>query len=115
MAIIHCPACNQRMSSVAKACPACHEPVGELSEEQRQTLLMRRWRDRIYRARNFTYLAMALVVFGLLGWWMSEPQGLAMPVGTIPAILLSVGVVGYLLGWGWLLWVRLREDPRRRR
>ncbi len=113
MAIIRCPACNRRMSSLVRECPACHQPVGEMSEEQRQTLLMRRWRDRIYRARNFTFVAMTLVVCGLLGWWMSEPQGLVLPVPAIPSILLATGVVGYLVSWSWLFWVRWREDPRR--
>lgn len=85
-----------------------------MSEQQRQTLLIRRWRDRIYRARNATYVAMALAVCGLIGWWASEPQGLALPVPEIPSILLALGIVGYLVSWVWLLWVRWRGNPRRR-
>lgn len=113
MAIIRCPACDRRMSSAARACPHCHEPVGELSESDRDRLLVRRWRDRIYRARNLTYLAMTLVVAGLIIWWLTEPQGLVLPIGLVPGLLLGLGLIGYVAGWSWLVWLRMRQDPRR--
>ncbi|MGK7296437.1 MAG: hypothetical protein ACNS61_11530 [Candidatus Wenzhouxiangella sp. M2_3B_020] len=101
------------MSSLAKACPHCHEPVGELSESEREKLAMRRWRDRIYRARNLTYVAMTLVVAGLIAWFVAEPRGLALPIGMFPGVLLGVGLIGYVASWGWLAWIKFREDPRR--
>lgn len=113
MAIIHCPACGRRMSSVSKACPSCHEPVGELSESDRERLLVRRWRDRIYRARNLTYAAMTLVVAGMIAWWLAGPQGLSLPIPLVPGVLLGLGLLGYVASWGWLIWLRLREDPRK--
>lgn len=114
MAIIQCPACDRRVSSKAPACPHCHEPLADLDEDERERLLVRRWRDRIYRARNFTYLAMALVVAGMIAWWLAEPQGLMLPIGTVPGVLLAVGVLGYVAAWGWLLWLKLQRDPRKR-
>lgn len=114
MAIIRCPACDRRMSSAAKACPSCHEPVGELSESDRERLLVRRWRDRIYRARNMTYAAMALVVAGMIAWWLAEPQGLSLPIDLVPGVLLGFGLVGYVASWGWLVWLRMHMDPRQR-
>lgn len=102
------------MSSVAKACPHCHEPLGELTESDRQQLQLRRWRDRLYRARNVTYAAMALVVVGVIAWWMAEPQGLTLPLPTVPGVLLGFGFLAYLASWGWLIWLRTQADPRGR-
>jgi len=101
------------MSSLSEACPHCHEPVGKLDQEQRERLALRRWRTRVYRARNLTYLAMGLVVAGMLVWWISPPQGLSPPVGMPAALLLGVGFVGYAGSWGWLLWLRFMRAPKR--
>ncbi len=106
MAIIHCPACNQRMSSVAKTCPACSSPIGKLSEEDRERLQARRRKTRIYRARNVTYVAMTLIVLGMLVWWFQPPSGLALPVPFMPALLFGLGTVAYVVGWCWLLMIR---------
>jgi len=113
MAIIRCPACDRRMSSIAKACPNCHEPVGELDRKQREELARKRWRLQLYRARNLTYLAMGVVVIGALVWWVSPPQGLRPPVSTPAAALLGLGLIGYLASWGWLLWLRFMRPPGR--
>lgn len=113
MAIIRCPACNRRISSLAKACPHCHEAVVKLDREERYALARRRWRTQLYRARNLTYLAMGLVVVGTLVWWVAPPQGLVPPVGTPAMLLLGLGLVGYLGGWGWVLWLRYLRAPDR--
>lgn len=113
MAIVRCPSCDQRISSLLESCPHCHEVLAELSDEQRDRIAMRRWRDRIYRARNFSYLAMALVVVGVVVWWINEPQGLGLPVPSAAAFLLGLGLVAYVASWCWLMWLRLRQDPRK--
>lgn len=113
MAIVRCPTCDQRISSLAESCPHCHEVLGQLSDDQRERIALRRWRDQIYRARNFSYLAMTLVVVGMIAWWISEPQGLALPVPPQAAYLLGVGAAAYVISWSWLLWVRWRQDPRK--
>lgn len=111
MAIIRCPSCNRRMSSMAKACPHCHEAVGELDQKERDQLARRRWRTQLYRARNLTYLAMGLVVVGALVWWVTPPEGLTPPVSMPAMVLLGLGLVGYLGAWGWVLWLRFMRDP----
>lgn len=113
MALVRCPACHQRMSSLARVCPACHEPVGEIDESERAKIALRRWRDRLFLARNVTYLAMTLIVIGIVVWWLQPPDGLALPVGLVPSALLAAGFLAYVAGWGWLLWLKLRADPRR--
>lgn len=110
MAIIHCPSCNRRMSSIAKVCPSCHTPLGKISEEERERLVLRRWRTRLYQARNVTYLAMTLVVAGMLWWWLAPPSGLALPVPVPAALLLGLGMVLYLAGWCWIVWLRLTRN-----
>lgn len=113
MAIIRCPSCNRRMSSIAKTCPHCHDEVGELDQSERNRLARQRWRTQLYRARNLTYLAMGLVVVGTLVWWMTAPAGLTLPVSMPAALLLGLGIVGYLVGWSRVLWLRLRRAPER--
>jgi len=111
MAIIRCPACSRRISSMAKACPHCHEPVGKLDPGERSQLAYRRWRTKLYRARNLTYLAMGLVVIGALVWWMTPPQGLAPPVSTPAALLLGLGIAGYVGSWARVIWLRFMRAP----
>lgn len=98
------------MSSLAKSCPNCHEAIGKLSDSEREKLAVRRWRARIYHARNFTYLAMTLVIFGIIVWWLHPPRGLGLPVGTPAAMLLGLGLVAYAASGCWLLWLRYRGD-----
>ncbi|GAB4171464.1 MAG: hypothetical protein Kow0020_06200 [Wenzhouxiangellaceae bacterium] len=113
MAIIRCPACDRRISSKAPSCPHCHEAVGELNDEQRERLAMRRWRDQMYRVRNLTYLAMVLIVAGLGLWWVTGAEGLVLPINLGALILLMLGTMLYLVGWALLMWIRWRKDPRR--
>lgn len=113
MAIIHCPACNRRISSVAGTCPHCHQAIGELDRSERNELARRRWRARLHRARTLTYLAMGLVVAGALVWWMTPPAGLMPPVSMAAAVLLGLGIVGYVVSWSWMLWLRYMRAPGR--
>ncbi|NDY95535.1 zinc ribbon domain-containing protein [Wenzhouxiangella limi] len=111
MAIVRCPNCGQRMSSLAKTCPHCDTPVGKLSARDRNRLARNRWQRHADRAANTTYLALGLLVFGAIWWWGAPPQGWFFPPPIAALIALPVGVVLYSVGRGWLIWLRL---PRNR-
>lgn len=107
MAIMRCPECGKRISDRAAACPYCDAATGEMSAEDMARMVRRRWRARLYRARNLTYIAMGLVMLGALWWWFTPPQGLALPLPVVAGILMGVGLVVYLAGWAWIVWLRL--------
>lgn len=113
MAIIHCPQCDRRISSQAPACPHCDTPTGEMSDEERSRLMLRRWRTRMYRARNLTYIAMGLVVAGALWWFFVPPEGLALPVPVSAGILMAGGMAVYLAGWLWIVYLKLPSNRPR--
>lgn len=110
MAIIPCPNCDQRMSSLAKSCPKCKKAVGELTEEDQHRLLRKRWRHQLDRAANLTYVALALLVGGVIWWWGAPPQGWFFPPPVGAVILLPLGLVTYGAGRGWIFWLRLRRN-----
>lgn len=115
MAIVNCPKCNKRISSGHPVCPHCKEPLSELTEKDRRHLEVERWKDQVYRATNFSYLALASLIIGALWWWVAGVGGWVLPPPIPAFVLLVMGVVGYLVGRGWLLWLRIgRGHPGRR-
>lgn len=114
MAIIRCPGCGRRVSSLARHCSHCDTPFSRLSREERDRLVIRRWKDQVYRARIVTYTAMGLVIAGALWWWFEAPRGLFPPPPETATVLIAVGVTLYLAGWAWIFWLRItRKRPSR--
>lgn len=114
MAIIRCPGCGRRISSLARICPHCETPFAKLTREENNKLVQRRWKVRMYRARTVTYIAMGLVLAGAFWWWFAAPQGLFPPPPDVAVGLMSVGITLYLAGWSWIFWLRLsRNRPPR--
>lgn len=68
MALINCPACQARVSSVAKQCPECGFDLahGTLDEETIQKLRHRRYRDRMYVLKMLSFAAMAVALVGAI-------------------------------------------------
>lgn len=83
----------------------------ELSEDELAHLERRRWRKRVYRAANFTYLGMTLIIVGAGWWWMATPDIWSYPPPTGGVLLLALGIVTYIVSRGWLVWLRM---PRNR-
>lgn len=110
MAIINCPRCGKRISDLSKVCAHCSLPLGEMSEHDIEQLERQRWRKRIYIARNVTYLGMTALVVGAIWWFMVGTGGLVLPPPPLSVVLLALGVVVYLGGRGWLLWLRMKRN-----
>ena len=113
MAIIRCPGCTKRVSSLANICPHCGLQLGELSQDERDKFVRRRWRTRLYRARNLTFIAMGLVMLGAILWWFSPPEGLVLPPPGTAIGLMGIGVIAYFAGWFWIFWLRLPSNRPR--
>lgn len=110
MAIINCPGCSRRISSKTSFCPHCELALGEMSEADAARLKYRRWRRRIFQARNITYAAMTALVIGALWWWLAEPQGFSMPPPAVAVVLVVVGAAGYVAARGWLFWLKMKRN-----
>jgi len=111
MAIVNCPACGQRISSLAKVCPHCDAPLGKLDQSDLDRIARQRWRRQMDRAANATYIALAMLIFGALWWFGAPPQGWFFPPPALTLALIPLGLVVYLIGRSWLFWLRL---PRNR-
>jgi hypothetical protein len=69
MALVNCPACRTKISSLAKVCPNCgysRDPDAEIDEEQVRLFQKRLFRDRIYKLRMFSYVSMTITMIGAL-------------------------------------------------
>jgi hypothetical protein len=116
MAIVDCPNCKKKISSQHKQCRHCGIPLGEMSEEDYKRLEIERWRDQVYRATNASYIALTALIIGALWWWMTGDGGWEIPPPIPAVVLIFLGVLGYLIGRGWLLWLRMgRKRPGRSR
>jgi hypothetical protein len=114
MAIINCPNCSKRISDKSTFCAHCELPLGEMSEEDLHRLELRRWRRRVWHAKNVTYLAMTALVVGAIWWWLAEPEGWVLPPPVLPISLIALGGVAYLAGRVWLLWLRMKSNRPRK-
>src|SRR5690625_7265850 len=110
MAIINCPRCRRRMSDRSPACPHCDLALAELGPEDISRMELRRWRRKVWRAKNMTYTAMALLIVGAVWWWLVEPAGWTIPPPPLPVGLIMLSGIGYVIARGWLLWLNLKRN-----
>lgn len=107
MALIHCPECRTKMSSVAKSCPKCgfsrseHTPV---DPEEAKLFLKRQLRDRMYRLKMFSFVAMSIAMFGALPMLWDYIRG----IETREPIVLQEHWGMYAIGIGFMIYVVLR-------
>ena len=84
MAIVRCPSCSHRISSLAETCPECGYNMKTATVDA-QTQQVRRLRKLRYQARMLTYVAMLVTMIGFFMWWL---QSVSYTHLTLPTILL---------------------------
>ncbi|NIM71483.1 MAG: hypothetical protein GTN86_12800 [Xanthomonadales bacterium] len=95
MAIINCPECGQKISSVAAMCPHCGLARGELSEEQVVEFKRRKLRDRVYHLNMLSY-AMISIFLAAFGWYWWDTEGFQREASAGPVYLLGLGMLAYV-------------------
>ena len=96
MAIIPCPSCDKQISSRTMLCPYCGFQRGEVEEEQLKEFRRRKLRDRIYRLKMASYVALTLLI-AAFGWYLAESAGLQYRPSAGPYALFTVGAACYLV------------------
>ena len=94
MAIIPCPSCDKQISSRTMLCPYCGFQRGEVEEEQLKEFRRRKLRDRIYRLKMASYVALTLLI-AAFGWYLAESSGLQYRPSAGPYALFTVGAACY--------------------
>lgn len=114
MAIVQCPVCQKRISSLAKVCPHCEIALGEMTPERRVEIAQRKRQRHLKRAKSLSLLALVLAFAGALIWWFGGGQGWQWPPPMLSVVLLVLGMTFYLIGRGWLLWLYLTRSTVKR-
>ncbi len=106
MALIDCPSCNARVSSVASQCPECgfDLAMGMADEETLRTLRNRRYRDRMYVLKMLSFAAMAIAMIGAIPMLFHYIS--AIEAGTPAQLMDHWGV--YLVGIGFVFYLVVR-------
>ena len=77
-------------------CPYCGFQRGEVEEEQLKEFRRRKLRDRIYRLKMASYVALTLLI-AAFGWYLAESSGLQYRPSAGPYALFTVGAACYLV------------------
>lgn len=107
MALVNCPSCRTKMSSVVKVCPKCgysRDPDAEIDSEQVQLFQKRMFRNRMFKLRMFSYVAMTITMIGALPMLWDYIQGLEQ--GKAVILLEHWGV--YAIAAGFVMYVIIR-------
>jgi hypothetical protein len=96
MAIIQCPNCSKKISSVSSLCPHCGFQRGDVDEEQLQEFKRRKLRDHLYHLKMTSYLVMTLFL-AAFGWYWWESSDFQRQPSAGPVALLAIGALAYLV------------------
>ena len=96
MTILGCPKCEKLISSRTALCPYCGFEQGEASEEDLKEYRRRKMRDRIYRLKMTSYLALTLLI-AAFGWYLQATQWFQQRSSIGPYILFAIGAFAYFV------------------
>ena len=106
MAIINCPACGARISSVATECEHCGTKFDDSvdSEKAERDARNARWNKKA-RLQNFSFLSMLVFAIGalLMYFGMSQADDLYQEIGRY---MVGLGFVGYIAFRALIFWMR---------
>lgn len=107
MALVKCPVCRTRMSSLAKVCPKCgfsHDGEQQIDEEQAALYKKRQFGQRIYQLKMLSYLAMTIAMIGAIPMLWDYIKGLEQ--GDKVVLLKHWG--SYLVAAGFIMYLVVR-------
>ena len=98
MAIINCPSCNKRISSVAVSCEYCKAVFDDSDDDEKlmRDISNKRFAKR-QRIQNISFLSVLLFAAGAITMYFGITDSDTM-VSDVGRIMLSIGFVGYIVG-----------------
>lgn len=96
MAIVKCPKCDHRISSIVMLCPECGFQRGEVDEDVLRESRRREIRDRVYHLKMASYAVLTLLL-AAFGWYWVETESFRNQSGIGPYVLFVIGSVAYLV------------------
>ena len=92
MALVKCPSCGGRISSMAKSCSHCKASISADNESLRVISHIKRSNQLM----NQSFLALTLFIGGVVAWfWGGDPAEGAR--ATVAGGAFALGFVGYLI------------------
>ncbi|WP_154222234.1 hypothetical protein [Marinicella rhabdoformis] len=114
MALINCPSCRTKISTIAEACPNCGFAMkkdGKANPEEIKLFLKRQLRDRMYILRMFSYVAMSITMIGALPMLWDYIKGLEIGEAVVlkehwGIYVVAIGFFCYLIIRGTMIYVK---------
>ncbi|KAA3651587.1 MAG: hypothetical protein DWP95_00485 [Proteobacteria bacterium] len=105
MALVKCPVCRTKMSSLAPVCPKCgfsHDKEAKIDREQADLYRKRRFSQRIYQLKMMSYVAMVIAMIGAIPMLWDYIKGLEQGNNVIllqhwGSYLVAIGFIFYLV------------------
>jgi len=107
MTITHCINCDKRISDKALACPHCGFSRGGQDPDQVEEIRRRKQRQQRYRLSMYSYVALTVFISGVIWYWV-ESGGFQTAASSGPIILLTIGVLGYVVLRGMMIYHRIQ-------
>ena len=105
MAIINCPACNKRISSVAKSCDYCSTTFNENNDEENYRKVKNLRYRKLQNLQNLSFIFVLLFTIGATALYFGITNSDQL-YNSIGRVTLSIGFVGYIATRAMLMYVR---------